>query len=131
MEDGVTGKRQKEPAKPHHEEAQNPMGPRESLEFDIFTSPLASVTLYEMESWHSQSCLPVTCPQCAGQQAFKGLEFSEMRPFIFFFPTDLSICLLRSPGIPTVAVNLNCQPDEIYNHHGNKPWGLSVRGLLG
>lgn len=90
MEDGVTGKRQKkEPAKPHHEEGQNPMGPRESLEFDIFTSPLASVTLYEMEFWHSQSCLPVTClqgGQCAGQQAFKGLEFSEMRPFIFFPP---------------------------------------------
>lgn len=46
MEGGVTGKRQKKDhAKPHHEEAQNLMSPRESLEFDIFTSPLASVTL--------------------------------------------------------------------------------------
>lgn len=72
--------------------------------------------------------MPATCPQC-GQCAaasFQGLGIFLNASFIFS-PTDLSICLLRSPGRPTVAVNLNCQPDEIYNHHGNKPWGLSVR----
>lgn len=133
MEGGVTGKRQeKDHAEPRHEEAQNLMSPRESLEFDIFTSPLASVTMNEMESRHSQSCLPATCPQwgkCIAA-SFDGLGMFRNASF-YFPPTDLSICLLRSPGIPTVAVNLNCQPDEIYNHHGNKPRGLSVTGLLG